>query len=110
MELISVQMHKANKIILGSSFKENGRLASNKCNDEDIYLKRHFCIILSFYFHHLAKKVNLRKIDLGQLLPCHASCALNKGPQPRKPVRAKNPLCVLLMQDYVSPEENGAYF
>lgn len=95
MELISVQMHKANKMVLGSSLK---RFANNKSNDKDIYLKEHFCILLSFYSHHFEKKANVRTIYSGQSLYCHASCARNWGPQPREPVGAKNPLSVLLMQ------------
>lgn len=110
MELISVHMHKANKMVLGSSFKENKRLANNKSNNEYICLKQHFYILLSFYSHHFVKKVNLRKIYSGQSLYCHASCALNWGPQPREPTGAKNPLSVLLMQGCVSPEENSAFF
>lgn len=64
---------------------------------------------LSFYSHHFVKKVNLRKIDLGQSLYCHASCTLSRGSSQGSLFGAKNPLCVPLLRGCASLEENCAF-
>lgn len=88
-------MHKIKEIIRGSSFKENRKLASNKYNNGDIFLKQYFCILLSFHSHCFVKKANLREIRRPNI-DSHASFVLHRDPQLRETVGAKNPLDMLL--------------
>lgn len=91
-----VQMHKVKRIIPGSNFKGNRRVASNKCNDQDIYLKQNFCTLLSFYSHCFVKEVNLRQICASQPYTVMQVVSLMGELSQGSHQELKNPLNVLL--------------